>query len=38
MKQVACEVYMMFQNELDDCSLHYLINWSSYNNEITWHM
>jgi len=28
----------MFQNEWNDYSLHYLINQSSYNNEITWYV
>jgi len=29
---------MAFQNEWDDRSLYYYINWSSYNNEITWYV
>jgi len=31
-------LYTMFQNELDNYSLHYFINWNSYNNELTWYM
>jgi ankyrin repeat protein len=37
---VVCNrLYIVFQNEWEDnYSLHYLINHSSYNNEIPWYM
>jgi len=30
-------MYTVFQNEWDNYNLHYWINWSSCNNEITWY-
>jgi hypothetical protein len=31
-------MYMVFRNEWGDYNMQYLINQSSYNNEITWYM
>jgi len=37
-QQMLITIYMVFQNEWDKYNLHYLINQSSYNNEISQYM